>query len=106
MRKRISSGLKGLPVKGGGKMSQRQMQQVSNMLPPQMLNQMGGMNGLKVLSFFANWAFVLTRCQKMMKDMGGGGLLGNLGGGGGGADDGDDDDDPKAARARKGGKRK
>lgn len=48
MAKRLKKGLKGLPVKGNGKMTQRNLQQVSSMLPPQMLNQMGGMGALKV----------------------------------------------------------
>ena len=53
MAKRLKKGMKNLPVNGKGKMTQRNLQQVSSMLPPGMLNQMGGMGGLK----------------KMMKDM-------------------------------------
>lgn len=58
MAKRFKKGFKGLPKSAamGGKMNQRNLAQVSSMLPPAMLAQMGGQAGLR----------------KMMKDMPGG----------------------------------
>lgn len=90
MAKRLKKGLKGLPTKAGAKMTQRNLQQVSSMLPPQMLNQMGGMGALK----------------KMMKEMGPGmgGLGGMMGGAGMGGGDDDDEDDDDGAGGGGGGK--
>ena len=64
MAKRFKKSFKGLPMQAamGGKMNQRNLQQVSQMIPPHMLAQMGGQAGLR----------------KMMKEMpqGLGGMMG------------------------------
>jgi len=60
---KVMKKMKGLKLGQGGELRGRNLAQVSNLIPPQMVKQMGGMGAI----------------QKMIKNLGGGGGMGNMG---------------------------